>query len=690
MLENLSGGDDSRSDSSPDLHNLNNGKDSSVFRSFMNTSSEGEGSSLLGSRQSSSSDSSEPRLFSSYNDENYQPISFDSVGLNGAPISNTLSDSEKVNNSDSSELPGAPDTKEDSNVTTSSEEPASPLRPIWESAPLPTEEEIALDSTSSSPSDELSSEQEPVFPLFLSFKANENGGSISDVLKERNEKQVSTSLDTSETLTEPLTSSLVSADSIEDVSSDDLSSISPRDEDIPIFKPLNTIEESDIEAVTDNVTQSEVKLPTANEPPVFLANDKADKSGSTQEEERKLDFPPVYALNRPSEAPVSSLNTNKNPVSRGSVPQEKPIFAPPAAAVDVTPAAAASSVTVSEPFAEHVAPATAAETRKAASPRVAPSQPASSPVSRSASGKSAPSSAKASRSAVDARPGSSEEDKDAATLPVRPGGRYSAAQQMGNVAPIAPRDTKKKKQKRDHHKLLIFLLIDVAVLVIFFSVWNYFDLGKVIFGEAQAVPPTFSTTLSTAVSTTAESGNAAGNETAKTTLTPTPSTQETTTVATSKETTAATSKETTAATTTETTAATTTESTNEPNATSAVVKEPAKIPSGFSSSIENGKSSGDTGSFSIALKNTGGKDVSLYDGVEYLQIVFNTSATITSVTSDDFTFVPKPGKPNTFIGTPTSTDTIPFRGTATIDIEAKTDGADIGKFTIKYFIKCYE
>ncbi len=686
MLENLSGGDDSRSDSSPDLHNLNNGKDSSVFRSFMNTSSEGEGSSLLGSRQSSSSDSSEPRLFSSYNDENYQPISFDSVGLNGAPISNTLSDSEKVNNSDSSELPGAPDTKEDSNVTTSSEEPASPLRPIWESAPLPTEEEIALDSTSSSPSDELSSEQEPVFPLFLSFKANENGGSISDVLKERNEKQVSTSLDTSETLTEPLTSSLVSADSIEDVSSDDLSSISPRDEDIPIFKPLNTIEESDIEAVTDNVTQSEVKLPTANEPPVFLAKDKADKSRDLKDEERKLDFPPVYALNHPSESPASASATDKNSVSRVNIPQEKPIFSPPPAVTDVTPATTASSVTVSEPFAEHVAPATAAETRKAASPRVAPGQTASSPVSRSTSGKSSPSPAKASRSAVDARPGSSEEDKDAATLPVRPGGRYSAAQQMGNVAPIAPRDTKKKKQKRDHHKLLIFLLIDVAVLVIFFSVWNYFDLGKVIFGEAQAVPPTFSTTLSTAVSTTVESGNAAGNETAKTTLTPTPSAQETTTAATTDATTAETTKETTAA----TTAATTAETTKEPIATSAVVKEPAKIPSGFSSSIENGKSSGDTGSFSIALKNTGGKDVSLYDGVEYLQIVFNTTATITSVTSDDFTFVPKPGKPNTFIGTPTSTDTIPFRGTATIDIEAKTDGADIGKFTIKYFIKCYE
>ena len=162
--------------------------------------------------------------------------------------------------------------------------------------------------------------------------------------------------------------------------------------------------------------------------------------------------------------------------------------------------------------------------------------------------------------------------------------------------------------------------------------------------------------------------------------------QETTTAATTDATTAETTKETTAA----TTAATTAETTKEPIATSAVVKEPAKIPSGFSSSIENGKSSGDTGSFSIALKNTGGKDVSLYDGVEYLQIVFNTTATITSVTSDDFTFVPKPGKPNTFIGTPTSTDTIPFRGTATIDIEAKTDGADIGKFTIKYFIKCYE
>ncbi len=81
--------------------------------------------------------------------------------------------------------------------------------------------------------------------------------------------------------------------------------------------------------------------------------------------------------------------------------------------------------------------------------------------------------------------------------------------------------------------------------------------------------------------------------------------------------------------------------------------------------------------------------MSLFDGVEYITVTYQTAITITEVTSDDFIFTAKPNKVNTFIGVPVSTDTIAYKDTKTVGISAKTDGADIGDFSIKYYIKCY-
>ena len=134
----------------------------------------------------------------------------------------------------------------------------------------------------------------------------------------------------------------------------------------------------------------------------------------------------------------------------------------------------------------------------------------------------------------------------------------------------------------------------------------------------------------------------------------------------------------------ETTAAETT------NLTTAAITSSAMIPSGFSTTIADGKSNGDTASFNILFKNLGTSDVSLYDGVEYITIAFTTAnIKIAEVTSPDFTFTADPDKSNSFIGTPVSTDVIIKKETQTVVISAKSSGSDIGKYSIKYYVKCY-
>lgn len=268
-------------------------------------------------------------------------------------------------------------------------------------------------------------------------------------------------------------------------------------------------------------------------------------------------------------------------------------------------------------------------------------------------------------------------DPDPVVLTARPGTRYSAAQQMGNVAP-APKIRTQPRQTRAANRMpLVIILFTLAILVALFSVWSYFSDGNVLlslFGSnantnvTTAAATTFAAVIETAAETTVSV-----ETTAETTQKPTP--VPTSTPAPTQETTAA---ETTAA---ETTAATTAETT---------ASGPAMIPSGFATTITNGSASGDAASFDINFKNSGGNDVSFYDGIEYITITFSTSgATIMDVTSDDFVFTANPDKRNTFIGTPVSKEVVAFRDTRTVTISAKSDGTSIGKYTIKYYVKCY-
>jgi hypothetical protein len=267
---------------------------------------------------------------------------------------------------------------------------------------------------------------------------------------------------------------------------------------------------------------------------------------------------------------------------------------------------------------------------------------------------------------------------------VRPGARYSPAQQMGNAAPLSPREIKGKKGKKSHeYRPFLILVLIIAILIAVFSLWSSLDSSNLFSGlfRSQSEATDSGSVAATSISSdTTIAATSAESTTTETTInvTSAPTTTATTVETTAIETTA---EETTtaASTTVETTAA----------ATESIA--PAKIPSGFSTSIADGKSNEDTASFSILFKNSGAHDVSLYDGVEYITIAFSTNnIKITQVTSPDFTFTPDPKKTNFFIGTPVSTDIIAKKDTKTVVISAKSDRAVIGMYTIKYFVNCYK
>jgi len=261
------------------------------------------------------------------------------------------------------------------------------------------------------------------------------------------------------------------------------------------------------------------------------------------------------------------------------------------------------------------------------------------------------------------------------TSTARPGTSYTAAQQMGNIAPLGQREIRTKRSRTQSHKPLLILLLLITVLVAVFSFWNNSSFDSTfsnLFGSSSDTKFTTSTTIAapTAAAAATET-KAASKETTSATTKPEP----TSTPAATQETTAATQ---------ETTAAETT------NLTTAAITSSAMIPSGFSTTIADGKSNGDTASFNILFKNLGTSDVSLYDGVEYITIAFTTAnIKIAEVTSPDFTFTADPDKSNSFIGTPVSTDVIIKKETQTVVISAKSSGSDIGKYSIKYYVKCY-
>jgi len=260
-----------------------------------------------------------------------------------------------------------------------------------------------------------------------------------------------------------------------------------------------------------------------------------------------------------------------------------------------------------------------------------------------------------------------------AALPVRPGALYTPPAQTGSTRLTSQKEDNSGTHRRRNRRPLVILLLCVSALVAIIAVWNIFGLTDK-FSAMFAAPPQ-SSSVSSAVPSSSDTASsittaATSSETkptsAATTANPTP----TPSPAPTKE---PTIKPTPKPTPTETTA----------------VPTPARIPSGFSTTITGGKSIDDVASFNIVFKNQGGNNVSLFDGVEYLQIIFSSSVKITEVTSKDFTFTPDPKKYNTFIGLPVNKDVIQNGKTLTVAISAKSAGASIGNFTVKYYVKCY-
>lgn len=242
--------------------------------------------------------------------------------------------------------------------------------------------------------------------------------------------------------------------------------------------------------------------------------------------------------------------------------------------------------------------------------------------------------------------------------------KYTAAQQMGTVAPLPQRYHKKSKRSAAPYVPIILLIIVIILFIGLWQAWSYFDLGKVfnnLFGaSSEPKVSTFQTTSSTTSASSDTSDTTAPSETTAAptpTSTPTPSPTPTTEP-------------------TETTPTTTAP-------TTVIYGDPTK----FVTKILNGSSDGNTAYFDIRFENSGSYDSSLVDSLTQITITYESTKTIEEVTSSYFTFVKKEGSTNVFIGTPTSTEIILQDDFVLVDITGVTAGSTVGSFSIKYFIE---
>lgn len=805
---------DSNNDAAAEEQFEDNDSEGSVFTSFMKQPA-GEKAGLLGGLRSSSaqpslgglhaastsSTSSEPghRLFSSYvNPEEEEQI--DQVS------ERTILPEEQQITQQEADVP----------EITPEEKPSVPDESITFETPANEQEASSTQASEASTNIDASDDElsEQSFPLFLSFKANDNITSVSNALREKAMKTSSTtSTDASEHVDLPSTSP--SAPVIEEVALDSEPILDELDDfDIdqdllnrPIFKPVlspsddsssNTessvpndrvspSENSDTSAsvplsaipVSAGISPSTVdELPVASATPVesaiasFEIPDVFSQASSTSQKNERIEdvaaqMPSSAVL---SEEPVStqSVVAPSESVSTSPTPlfftdDDKPVFKPFSSQRSMAESSGSQDKPSAKPVDESPALDIPSMKRPApipsANPFASETPPVFVPVFQPTKNTERPGTKDKrdnanSKDKPNERPGAKERFAERqATLDSkmeRPGGhdhkdqraqvvkptpnkasqavratvevvaeaeavqanersisnRYTAAQQMGKIAPLPSRDIKASRKKGSHLPIL-FAFLSIAIIVSIFALWTILDMGSVLFGRSTspttAEPIVTATTLSTADQTSSVSA-VATTETSQEVTTATTTTKETTTATTTKETTVATTtKETTAATTKETTAATTKETTaaTTKETTAATTKATttksggsttsAMIPSAFATSITDGKSSADTASFTINFKNTGATDVSLLDGVENITVTFVTNgAIIESVTSDDFIFTPKEGKTNVFIGVPVSTDIIAKKESKAVSISAVSeDGVAIGKYSVKYYVLCY-
>lgn len=725
----------------------------SVFTSFMKQPS-GEKSGLLGGLRSSSA---EPSLGGLRGTAPASPTSDQGPRLFSSYIN---SDEEELIDQ-SSDIPVLSDNQKQSDVTQPDiSQPA-------DTNVMPAE---ITDTTTVG---ELS---ENSFPLFLSFKANDNIASVSDALREKAIKTTppSESKEIATNSLSPSTSVIEETAKIDEPVFDDLDDFD-MDQDLlsrPIFKPVqvtgedaanetNSVVSKEIPATAVSEDSSETVIPSDNNIPALDFPDVFSVTPAVLESEESIPEPsvepaedssPVIVPETPDTAVTSAMASA--PAIPGAEPlfftdDDKPVFKPfrsqrsvedTDSVTETSSANADNSPSYDIPSIKN--PATAPDSI----PLMPAQPPAFIPVFQPPKNTERPGSKDklenaAAKERSNERPGAKERsaERQAAmdARMERPGGhdhkdqrahvikptpnkpsqaakvaqedvqtsersisnRYTAAQQMGRIAPLPARDIKASRKKGSHLPIL-FALLSVAFVVSIFSLWIFLDIGSILFGNNAKPTPTSSVATSsvTAVATTTETTQDVTTQASSEVTTAATTTKETTAATTTEQTTAATTKETTkettAATTKETTAATTKETTaatTKATTTKSVSSTSATIPSAFATTITDGKSSADTASFNINFKNTGASDVSLLDGVENITVTFVTNgAVIESVTSDDFVFTPKEGKTNVFIGVPVSTDIIKKTETKTVTVSAVSeDDVTIGKYSVKYYVLCY-
>jgi len=257
----------------------------------------------------------------------------------------------------------------------------------------------------------------------------------------------------------------------------------------------------------------------------------------------------------------------------------------------------------------------------------------------------------------------------------RSASKYTAAQQMGTVAPLPQRYHKKNRRSAAPYVPIIVLIVVIVLFIGLWQAWSYFDLGNVfsnLFGsKSEPKVSTFQTSLPASIITsdtsTSSDSSASSETTVAPTSTPTPTPSPTPTIKPTE-----TSAETTATTTAETTATTT-----------VTPGEPTK----FVTKILNGSSDGATAYFDLRFENSGSNDSSLVDSLKQITITYESSQTIEEVTSSYFTFVKKEGSTNIFIGTPISTAVIMQDDFVLVDITGVTAGDKVGSFSVKYYIE---
>ena len=278
---------------------------------------------------------------------------------------------------------------------------------------------------------------------------------------------------------------------------------------------------------------------------------------------------------------------------------------------------------------------------------------------------------------------------------IPPSQRYSAASQTGNIQPVQQVETRKKKSSFGVGSIIavivLFVVVLGAIVALTFSskISKYFKgnpkettLHTEIIKESKE-DPTEETETSEATSETTTEATTTEATTTEATTTEATTTEATTEATTTEATTteATTTEATTTATTTEatTTEATTTATTTEATTTEKTTETTTKPSSGssavttFYTSMSNFSANDSGFTCNLVLENYGSKDAQLKDSVNSVKITFNSDKTITSVTSDYFTFTADPNNKNTFIGTPSSA-TIESGEKFKAEIKVSTDG----------------